>query len=93
MRRSISWAYKENESAVLVLGDEDENVWLAFRNLTNVHVMHEGELNTYDILRHDYIVFTESTVPGEQAASPAAKKTAPAVKTDKSSEVSTEESN
>ena len=49
--------------ALIVLGDDDEQAFFAFRNLSNVHVVHESELNAYDVLRSDYIVFTESTVP------------------------------
>jgi large subunit ribosomal protein L4 len=77
-----NWGVSDRESALLVLGDDDENIYLAFRNLLNVHVLHEGELNAYDVLRHDYVVFTEETVPGEQpdkaaVASPKRKASEP----------------
>ncbi len=48
---------------LVVLGDDDEQAFFAFRNLNTVHVVHESELNAYDILRSDYVVFTEATVP------------------------------
>jgi large subunit ribosomal protein L4 len=50
-------------AALIVLGDDDENAYLAFRNIPKVHVVHEAELNTYDVLRSDYVVFTQATLP------------------------------
>ena len=35
----------------------------SFRNLTDVHVISPGELNTYDVLVSDYVVFSEQTLP------------------------------
>ncbi|MFT5203416.1 MAG: large subunit ribosomal protein L4 [Candidatus Aldehydirespiratoraceae bacterium] len=54
---------------LLVLGDGDEGAYKSFRNLTNVHCMHQGELNTYDVLDSDVVVFTEATLPGASSAS------------------------
>jgi large subunit ribosomal protein L4 len=48
---------------LLVLGDGDENVWKSFRNLTSVHCLHVRELNTYDVLDNDVVVFTSETLP------------------------------
>jgi large subunit ribosomal protein L4 len=36
----------------------------SFRNLPGVHVITPGELNTYDVLVNDYVVFTSDTLPG-----------------------------
>jgi large subunit ribosomal protein L4 len=50
---------------LLVLGDEDDAVWKSFRNLSDtVHCLYARELNAYDILVADTIVFTQSTLPG-----------------------------
>jgi large subunit ribosomal protein L4 len=49
---------------LLVLGDEDEAVWKSFRNLGDVHCLYARELNAYDILVSDYVVFTKDTLPG-----------------------------
>ena len=49
---------------LVVLGDGDENAWKSFRNLTSVHCLHVGELNTYDVLDADTVVFTKETLPG-----------------------------
>jgi large subunit ribosomal protein L4 len=59
---------------LLVLGEDDEAVWKSFRNLGDVHCMFARELNAYDVLIADYIVFTEETLPGvaEQSETPVA---------------------
>ena len=57
---------------LVVFGDDDVNAWKSFRNLTHVHCLHVGELNTYDVLNNDVIVFTEETLPTGEAAVAAA---------------------
>ncbi len=51
---------------VLVVGTDqvDGPVWKSFRNLPEVHVLTTGELNPYDVLVSDWLVFTEATLPG-----------------------------
>ena len=46
--------------------------WKAFRNLPEVHVITPGELNTYDVLVSDYLLFTPDTLPG--SGSPGARR-------------------
>lgn len=58
---------------LVVLRPEDHAVWKSFRNLTDVHILSVGELNAYDVLVADWIVFTPHTVP--TAASPTADAT------------------
>lgn len=53
---------------LVVVSHEDHAASLSFRNLTNVHVLLAGELNAYDVLCSDYIVFTRATLPGGAAA-------------------------
>ena len=48
---------------LIVLGDDDVNAWKSFRNLTDVHCLHARELNTYDVLDSDVVVFTQQTLP------------------------------
>jgi len=50
-----------------VLSDADVNAWLSFRNLPKVHCLAESELNTYDVLDSDYVVFTKETLPGGES--------------------------
>ena len=50
---------------LLVLDDTDEAVWKSFRNLGDtVHCLYTRELNAYDVLVSDYVVFTKATLPG-----------------------------
>lgn len=50
--------------ALIVLNDDDRDAWLSFRNLPEHHVLSTGELNTYDVLVSDVVVFTRSSLPG-----------------------------
>jgi large subunit ribosomal protein L4 len=49
---------------LVVLSEEDVVAERSFGNLPRVQTLQVGELNTYDILRNDWIVFTDSTLPG-----------------------------
>jgi large subunit ribosomal protein L4 len=51
--------------ALVVLRPDDTNAWLSFRNLPEVHVISDGELNTYDVLVSDVVVFTNASVPSK----------------------------
>jgi len=53
---------------MIVLERKDESAWKSFRNLTDVHVLSTPELNAYDILCNDWIVFTKSSLPAMEAA-------------------------
>ncbi|HVV35989.1 MAG TPA: 50S ribosomal protein L4 [Acidimicrobiales bacterium] len=57
-----------DERVLLVIDRDDEDAFKSFRNLPEVQVMLVGELNTYDVLVNDWIVFTEATLPKEAAA-------------------------
>jgi large subunit ribosomal protein L4 len=48
---------------LVVLGDGDDHAWKSFRNLPEVHVLHARELNAYDILVADWVIFTKATLP------------------------------
>jgi len=59
----------ELEGKVLVVvSHDDDNAYRSFRNIPNVQLLLRGELNAYDVLCNDWIVFTESTLPGAAAA-------------------------
>jgi len=57
--------------ALVVAERGDENTWLSFANLPEVHVLSPGELNAYDVLVCDYIVFTRATLPSFSTSAPA----------------------
>lgn len=50
--------------SLVVVDPTDSVAAKSFRNLPEVHVITPGELNTYDVLVSDYVVFTEATLPG-----------------------------
>lgn len=43
---------------LVVLGAQDELNWLSLRNLPQAHLIDAGQLNTYDVLVNDAVVFT-----------------------------------
>ncbi len=49
--------------ALVVLDAEDEAVWKSFRNLGHVHLCDVRELNAYDVLCADWVIFTQATLP------------------------------
>ena len=53
---------------MIVLERKDKSAWKSFRNLTDVHVLSTPELNVYDILCNDWIVFTKASLPAMEAA-------------------------
>ena len=46
---------------LVVLSNDDVNAALSFRNLPEVQLLLAGELNAYDVLCNDWIVFTNET--------------------------------
>jgi large subunit ribosomal protein L4 len=52
---------------LVVLERDDDNAVLSFRNLANVHMITAGELNAYDVLCNEFVVFTQATLPGGEA--------------------------
>jgi large subunit ribosomal protein L4 len=53
--------------ALIVLGDDDEVAAKSFRNLPEVQLVLARELNAYDVLCNDWVVFTRATLPGATA--------------------------
>jgi large subunit ribosomal protein L4 len=59
---------------VLVVLDHDDVLnWVSLRNLPQVHLIESGQLNTYDVLVADEVVFTETAL-AEFVAGPAKGK-------------------
>ncbi len=58
------------EGRTLVVVDRDDETTIrSFRNLPQVHVLAADQLNAYDILVSDYVVFSRDAVPGADAES------------------------
>jgi large subunit ribosomal protein L4 len=48
---------------VLVIAHRDDEItWKSLRNVPSVHVLTEDQLNTYDVLASDHVVFTEQAL-------------------------------
>jgi large subunit ribosomal protein L4 len=51
------------EGGILVVLSRDESVsWLSLRNVPTVHVLSPDQLNTYDVLVCDHVLFTSSAL-------------------------------
>ena len=48
---------------LVVLSRTDENARRSFRNLDHVKTIDAGELNAYDVLDADWVLFTDATLP------------------------------
>jgi len=53
-------------SVLVVVGPNDANVEKSFRNLHDAQVISSAELNAYDVLCNEWVVFTKSTLPAEK---------------------------
>jgi large subunit ribosomal protein L4 len=62
--------------ALVVVARSDLNVALSFRNLQHVHVLEVGELNAYDVLCSDVVVFTTATLPVAEPIGKTARRAA-----------------
>jgi large subunit ribosomal protein L4 len=47
---------------LVVAHREDEVTWKSLRNVAGVHTLTEDQLNTYDVLASDHVVFTEQAL-------------------------------
>jgi large subunit ribosomal protein L4 len=47
-------------SVLVVVEEGDSLTWLSLRNVPEVHLLDAGQLNTYDVLCHEDVVFTRA---------------------------------
>jgi large subunit ribosomal protein L4 len=91
---------------VLFRSPEEELTWLSLRNLQRVHLIAPGQLNTYDVVVSDDVIFTQEALeeflagpiaaqpgkePGELSASDDAAPTAKQAETAKQADAGQEE--
>ncbi len=67
--KAVLAAHKVDGKALVVVDRGADAVWKSFRNLTDVHVISVDQLNTYDVLIADYLVFDKETLVASGAAS------------------------
>jgi large subunit ribosomal protein L4 len=82
---------------LVVLGPDDGIPDRSFANLREVQTMQGTELNAYDVLKSDFVVFSDATLPGEttpapdKAAAPRKARRAPQSKAADTEEAVTDE--
>jgi large subunit ribosomal protein L4 len=59
---------------LVVAAADDELTWKSLRNAAGVHLLETGQLNTYDVLVSDHVVFTEAAFNAFVARSAGAVK-------------------
>ncbi|GHJ34946.1 50S ribosomal protein L4 [Streptomyces sp. TS71-3] len=74
--RSLLGRISERKNVLLVVDRTDEAAWLSARNLPQVHILEPGQLNTYDVLVSDDVVFTQAALEAFVAARTPAAATA-----------------
>jgi large subunit ribosomal protein L4 len=66
--------------ALVVVDTNDTNTIRSFLNLPEVQLIEVNELNAYDVLCSDFVVFSKATLPGDAVVGEAAPKKAAAKK-------------
>jgi len=56
-------------TALVVVGRDDAAAALSFRNLPKVQIIGPGELNAYDVLCNEWIIFTKDVLPANTPVS------------------------
>lgn len=59
--------------ALVVIGREDDTAVRSFRNLPGVHILVSDQLNAYDVLVSDYVVFSKDSLPATPVSATEAK--------------------
>ncbi|MGA4840184.1 50S ribosomal protein L4 [Streptomyces sp. G45] len=64
----------ERKNVLLVVERENEKAVLSARNLPQVHILEPGQLNTYDVLVSDDVVFTQAAFESFVSGAPSAAR-------------------
>jgi large subunit ribosomal protein L4 len=77
LRTAIGLGSEKLRGTVLVITQpDDELTWKSLRNVPGVRLLTAGQLNTYDVLVSEHVVFTQAALAGftgRDAAAPARK--------------------
>ena len=71
---SLLTAISDRRHVLVVVERHDEVSWKSLRNAQAVHVLSPGQLNTYDVLISDDVVFTETALAAFLAPSPKGRR-------------------
>ncbi len=47
-----------NKRNLLLIGEDDQNIYLSGRNLKNVNIKHVNDINVYDIMQSENVIFS-----------------------------------
>ena len=72
----LASAVAPGAKVLVVAHRDDELTWKSLRNVASVHVLTEDQLNTYDVLASDHVVFTEQALTAFVDRAGSAKETA-----------------
>lgn len=72
--------FTEQKRKLVVLDRADVNTWRSLRNDPTVHLLTSDQLNTYDVMCSDHVIFTEQALAGF-VAGPSVGRSASAVAT------------
>jgi len=50
----------ERDKVLVVLSRDETSAWLSLRNVAEVHLLHVDQLNTYDVVNSEDVVFTKA---------------------------------
>jgi large subunit ribosomal protein L4 len=80
----------ERRHVLVVLERGNDSAWLSLRNLTHVHIVTPDQLNTYDVLVSDDVIFTKAALDA-LVEGPVRGKSAKAVATSTEAAIADEE--
>jgi large subunit ribosomal protein L4 len=83
-------ALSDRRHVLVVLERGNDVAWLSLRNLTSVHIVTPDQLNTYDVLVSDDVIFTQAALDA-LLEGPVRGKSAKAVATSTEAEIAAEE--
>jgi large subunit ribosomal protein L4 len=66
-------AVTTSEKVLVVIHRDEDLAWLSLRNVARVHVIAENQVNAYDVLVNDEVVFTSAALQAFVAGPPAGK--------------------
>jgi large subunit ribosomal protein L4 len=72
----LASAVAPGAKVLVVAHRDDELTWKSLRNVASVHVLTEDQLNTYDVLASDHVVFTEQALTAFVDRAGSSKETA-----------------
>jgi large subunit ribosomal protein L4 len=76
--RNALAAITSRPRTLVVLERGDDVTWLSLRNVDTIHTLHVDQLNTYDVLLSDDVVFTKGAYDSFVSGSAATRATKPA---------------